>query len=116
MSEYTAFFRNNDDSSGRTYAQYFGTADEAWEHAKVEYPDLELLAIHEGPSIEIRLQQIEEYGRVFSNDEQLAEFKKERGLTSNKYFKTSIEEAVTELGKQVANLQSEFKRIVNETA
>lgn len=36
MSEYTAFFTDKDDNSKKTYAQYFGTADEALEQARAE--------------------------------------------------------------------------------
>ena len=83
MSEYTAFLRSKDEEYGpRTYAQYFGTADEAMDQARVDYPNLELMAISEGPSIEIRRQQIEEYGRVFSNDEERIEYLKEKSKSN----------------------------------
>ena len=69
MSEYTAFLVNPN-TGEKTHAQYIGSADYALERARAEYPELVVTAIGEGPSIEIRREQVEKYGRIFSNEDE----------------------------------------------
>lgn len=110
MSEYTAFMK--DPSTGeKTYAQYIGTADEALERARADYPELQVTTIHEGPSIEIRLQQIEEYGRVFSNDEEKRAYLKEKGLVSLLVV-PPLDEKLASLELELAGLKKEFNELM----
>jgi hypothetical protein len=114
MSEYTAFLVNP--STGeKTSDQYIGTADYALERARADYPDLEVTTIHEGPSMEIRLQQIEEYGRVFSNDEEKRVYLKEKGLITMLVV-PPLDERLVALASELSELKNEFNELMGETA
>lgn len=69
-NEYAAQFGDTNDSTVRVWGHYFAkTIDEALELAKNEHPNLDVEWISEGPSIEVRRQQVEKYGRFFNNNE-----------------------------------------------
>ena len=83
VREYMAMFVDKHDANKRIYGYYSDcTADEALDQAKNQYPDLELMAISPGPSIDVRREQIEKYGRWFFNAAEEEEFLNTQSITT----------------------------------